>query len=70
MASKPLSFLVLTRKEMSMFFNPFFNCYLAAPRPTLGHYQGGSPTHPMSITAFLHIQRGGGRERMHWEEMG
>ena len=27
----------------------FFNCYLAAPRPNLGHYRG---THPMLITAF------------------
>ena len=30
----------------------FFNCYLAAPRPTLGHYRGDSLTHPMLITAF------------------
>ena len=29
-----------------------FNCYLAAPRPTLGHYRGDSLTHPMLITAF------------------
>ena len=35
--------------------NTFFNCYLAAPRSTLGHYGGGSLTHPMLITAFLHI---------------
>ena len=34
----------------------FFNYYLAAPRPTLGHYRGGSFTHPMLITAFLHNQ--------------
>ena len=34
----------------------FFNCYLAAPRPTLGHYQGGSLTHPMLITAFLYTR--------------
>ena len=33
----------------------FFNCYLAAPRPTLGHYQGDSLTHPMLITAFFYI---------------
>ena len=33
-----------------MFF--FLNCYLATPRPTLGHYQGDSLTHPMLITAF------------------
>ena len=31
----------------------FINCYLAAPRPTFGHYLGGSLTHPMLITAFL-----------------
>ena len=30
----------------------FFNCYLAAPWPTLGHYQGDSLTHLMLITAF------------------
>ena len=29
-----------------------FNCYLAAPRPTLGHYRGDSLTHLMLITAF------------------
>ena len=28
------------------------HCYLAAPRPTLGHYRGESLTHPMLITAF------------------
>ena len=32
---------------------PWDNCYLAAPRPTLGHYGGGSLTHTMLITAFL-----------------
>ena len=30
----------------------FFNCYLAAPLPTLGHSQGDSLTKPMFITAF------------------
>ena len=41
----------------------FFNCYLAAPRPTLGHYQGDSLTHPMLIIAFfLHFQPEGHRE--------
>ena len=34
----------------------FLNCYLAGPRATLGHYRGGSLTHPMLITAFLHIR--------------
>ena len=33
-------------------FGLFFNYYLAAPRPTLGHYRGDSFTHPMLITAF------------------
>ena len=40
----------------------FFNCYLAAPRPTLGHYRGDSLTHPILITAFLHIRPEGHRE--------
>ena len=35
-----------------LFFFFFFNCYLAAPWPTLGHYRGDSLTHPMLITAF------------------
>ena len=34
----------------------FFNCFLAAPQQTLGHYQGSSLTHTMLITAFLHIR--------------
>ena len=34
----------------------FFSCYLAVPRPTLGHYRGGSLTHAMLITAFLQVQ--------------
>ena len=42
--------------------NFFFNCYLAAPRPTLGHYRGDSLTHPMLITAFLHFRPEGHRE--------
>ena len=40
----------------------FCTCYLAAPRQTLGHYLGGSLTHPMLTTAFLHIQPEGHRE--------
>ena len=40
----------------------FFNCYLAAPRPTLGHYRGGSLTPPMLITCVLHIRPEGHRE--------
>ena len=30
----------------------FFNCYLAAPRPTLGHYRRENLTNSMLITAF------------------
>ena len=31
----------------------FLNCYLAAPRPTLGHCRGGRLTNPKLITAFF-----------------
>ena len=34
----------------------FFKYYLAAPRPTLGHYRGCSLTHPMLLTCVLHIR--------------
>ena len=40
----------------------YVNRYLAAPRPTLGHYRGGSLTHPMLITCVLHIRPEGHRE--------
>ena len=30
----------------------FFNCYLTAPLPTLGHFWGDILTHPMLFTAF------------------
>ena len=40
----------------------FFNWYLAAPRSTLGHYRGGSLTHPTLITCILHIRPEGHRE--------
>ena len=33
----------------------FFNCYLAAPQPMLGHSQGGNLTNPILITVFLSI---------------
>ena len=36
-------------------FIHFFNCYLAAPRPILGHCRGGSFTNPMLITAFSYF---------------
>ena len=42
-----------------LFFN--FNCYLAAPRPTLGHYRRDSLTHPMLISV-LHFRPEGHRE--------
>ena len=35
---------------------------MAAPRPTLGHYQGGSLIHPMLITCILHIRPEGHQE--------
>ena len=46
--------------ELSMFINAslpllikfFFNCYLAAPWPLLGHSQGDSFTNLILITAF------------------
>ena len=40
----------------------FFNCYLATPHPTWGHYWGGSLTHPMLSTCILHIQPEGHQE--------
>ena len=33
----------------------FFNYYLAAPLPALGHYWGGSLTHPMLVTYIFYI---------------
>ena len=42
-------FLVTT---FHLFSFIFCNCYLAAPRPTLAHYQGDSLTHSMLITVF------------------
>ena len=39
----------------------FFNCYLAAPRSTLGHSQEGSLTNLMLITAFKLFQAKGHR---------
>ena len=49
---------------LTAWFFFFFNCYLAAPWPTLGHYRGDSLTHPMLITAgfFLHFRPEGHRE--------
>ena len=47
-------------KDIMTFF--FFNCYLAVPRPALGHFRGDSLPNPMLITAFLLIQPEGHRE--------
>ena len=44
------------------FLRIFFNCFLAAPLPTLGHYPEGSLTHAMYIAVFLHIRPKGHRE--------
>ena len=45
-------------KDLPLANNPlnFFNCYLADPQQTFGHYQGDSFTHPVLITAFCYIQ--------------
>ena len=45
----PLIRKLLTVKYIVDFF---LNCYLAAPRLTLGHCRGGRLTNPMLITAF------------------
>ena len=37
---------------------------MAAPRPTLGHYRGGSLNHPTLIICVLHI-----RPEDHWEPL-
>ena len=54
------NFFKKTITHNSFFF--FFNCYLAAPRPTSGHCRGDSLTHPMLITAFLPIRPEGHQE--------
>ena len=52
----PHIFYIIVHIQISWnFFFFFLNCYLAAPRPTLGHYRGDSLTHPMLITAFFYI---------------
>ena len=40
----------------------FFNCYLAAPWPSLGHSQGDSLTKPILITLFELFKPEGYRE--------
>ena len=55
---------LLNRNSISwwLFFFLKKNCCLAAPRPTLSHYRGGSLTHQMLITCVLHIWPEGHRE--------
>ena len=53
---------MIFRLKNHWILSAFFNCYLAAPQPTLGHYQGGSLTHPMLITCILHIWPEGQQE--------
>ena len=49
----------------------FFNCYLAAPWPTLGIIkQGDSLTHPMLITCVLHIWHKGKGHREPCNKVG
>ena len=45
-------FQFFTIHNSKLVFLFFFNCYLAAPWPTLGHYRGDSLTHLMLITVF------------------
>ena len=63
---KVLKFLVCLSVSGVLFivavFCFFFNYYLAAPRPTLGHSQGDSLINPMLITVFVHIWPEGHRE--------
>ena len=51
-----------TRTRCFLFEMPFFNCYFAVTRPTLGHSQGFSLTNPMLITAFVQVRPEGHRE--------
>ena len=52
----------LSRYLLDHVNNTFFNCYLAAPQPTLGHSQGDSLPNPMLITAFYLFWPEGYRE--------
>ena len=45
--------MIFVKEDFFFFF--FFNCYLAVPRPTLGHSWGDSLANPMLITAFFYI---------------
>ena len=67
---KHVKIIKLCKTELScmlwIFF--FFNCYLAVPRPTLGHSQGDSLTNSMLITAFCtySTQRSLGASQWGW----
>ena len=59
-------FKTLASFKAASAFHPFevdfiFNCYLTAPRPTLGHYRGDSLIHPILIPAFLQFRPEGHR---------
>ena len=59
--------IYLIRKYKNRYFKEktitfFFNCYLAVPRPHLGHSEGDSLTNPMLITAFVQVRPEGHRE--------
>ena len=38
--------------QLNWMFSAFFNDYLAAPQPTLGHCRGGNLPSPMLINVF------------------
>ena len=40
----------------------FLNCYLAVPRPTMGHSRRDILTNPMFIAAFVHFRPEGHQE--------
>ena len=50
------------KTETKCLFTLFFISHLAALRPTLGHWQGGSLTHSMLITTLSQSQ-----PKIHWE---
>ena len=65
---KPIALKANTNIKIISRFSFFFNRYLAVPRPTLGHSQGGSLTNLMVNTAFVHVRPEGHRE--HRNEVG
>ena len=50
---KPWASIPINLIEQTDMKKDFFNCYLVASCPTLGHYQGESLTHQMLITALF-----------------